>query len=294
MRVLLVDVDSKIPNLALMKISAYHKNMGDTVGFNITNPDVVYVSCLFTKNKEQSLGIRKLYPNVEIRFGGSGINNNKLPDLLEFQYPDYDLYPSTYSQGYTTRGCIRKCPWCIVQDKEGKHERQLHAALFHDNRFKTIMIMDNNWLADKDWFFSNTDYILDEKLKIIEHGMDIRLVNKEIAYQLNQLRWEKPMKFAFDQPRDEKAVIKGIKILNDVGIDLKHKVQFYVLVGYNTTHEEDLHRLRLLRKQGVGAYVMQYSRNANTRKLARWANRKHFFFKCDYNEFQPNLRLKKL
>jgi len=105
MIVLLVDVDSKISNLALMKISAYHKLLGDTVGFGIENPDKVYISCIFKKNAGQAKGIARYYPDAEIDIGGSGVDLKKqLPNEIEMIKPDYDLYPSTYSQDYTTRG----------------------------------------------------------------------------------------------------------------------------------------------------------------------------------------------
>ena len=110
MRISLRDVDSKkIPNLALMKISAYHKQKGDTVDFDLNNPDRMYTSIIFTKNKGKALN-QRLGESCEYLFGGSGINlNSKLPDEIEFIKPDYDLYPSEYSQGYSTRGCDRNC-----------------------------------------------------------------------------------------------------------------------------------------------------------------------------------------
>ena len=103
-----------------MKISAWHKLQGDEVGFNIQDPDKVYISCVFSKNKGQAKGIAKFYPDAEIDIGGSGIDLKKeLPPQIEHLKPDYDLYPSTYSQDYTSRGCVRKCEFCIVPEKEG-------------------------------------------------------------------------------------------------------------------------------------------------------------------------------
>jgi hypothetical protein len=140
------------------------------------------------------------------------------------------------------------------------------------------MVMDNNWLADKDWFFENTDFIISNDLKVIEHGMDIRLLDKEIACRLSELRFAKPMKFAFDQTKDEKAVLNGLKILKEAGINLKQKVMFYVLVGYNTTIDEDLYRVNLLRKHMTNAFVMQYKRDKHTKKIAHMVNRKWIYW----------------
>ena len=149
--ILLIGVDGKIPNLALMQISAYHKSKGHEVSLNTPNdPDIVYISCIFKKNKSSAIGISRYYPNAEINIGGSGVSYNWLPDEMQKIKPDYDLYSSTYSMGFTTRGCIRNCPFCIVSEKEGKYRRWQEIKEFHDDRFDTVELLDNNWYADKD------------------------------------------------------------------------------------------------------------------------------------------------
>lgn len=288
MKILLIDMDSKIPNLALMKISAYYKRYfeRDEIGFNVNNPDVVYVSSIFSKNRQQVLGLKSFY-NAKFNIGGVGINNSKLPVLIEKIKPDYDLYPSTYSQGYTTRGCIRNCPWCVVRTKEGSYKRHQHVKEFHDSRFNTIMIMDNNWLADPNWFMENTDYILKHDLRVLEHGMDIRLLTPELTERLSQLRFPKGMKFAFDQMKDENNVLKGLGLLEDAGVNLKQKVSFYVLTGFNTTPEEDLYRCNLLKEHGTNAFVMRYDMDdVFDRRLAKWANRRHAYWSSTFEEFE--------
>lgn len=285
MKVLIVDIDSKIPNLALMKLSAHYKKQGHEVGFHVKDPDLIHVSCIFQKNKEQALGLKQFYPDSEIIFGGSGINYNVLDPRIEFIKPDYDLYPSTYSQGYTTRGCVKRCPFCIVHDKEGKLTRHQHIKEFYDERFDRVMLMDNNILADKEWFFEQTDFILENDLKILEHGMDIHYLDKEIAERLSELKFAKTIHFAFDKMEDKKAVLHGIQLLKDAEINLKQNVQFYVLVGYNTSHKEDLYRCNLLKKEGTNAFVMPYQKDKFISKLARWSNRKHLYWSCEFKEF---------
>lgn len=281
-----MDVDSRIPNLALMKLSTYHNKVGDVVGFYVDDPDRVYISCIFPKNGRQAEGIGALYPDSDVYFGGTGLNDRVLPVDVEYSKPDYDLYPSTYSQGYTTRGCIRTCPWCVVEKKEGQYRRHQHIKEFHDPGFDTVMVMDNNWLADKGWFFENTDYILEENLKVIEHGMDIRLLDKEIAERLKELKWNKPMKFAYDRPQERGAVVKGIETLKDAGVNVRQNVMFYVLAGYNTTPEEDLKRCVELKEWGTNAFVMPYKKTPFIKDLARWSNRKQLYWSLDFEEYQ--------
>lgn len=294
MNVLLVDVDSKIPNLALMKISAWHKARGDEVGFCLENPDKVYISCIFTKNAGQARGISKLYPGAEIDIGGSGVNLIKcLPDEIENIKPDYDLYPSEYSQGYTTRGCIRKCGFCIVPKKEGHIREWQHPREFHDDRFNTCMIMDNNLFAAKDFWQSEVfDWFIENKIKMHSpQGWDIRLLNEERANQLRAVRHAGVLHFAWDNPDDEPIVLKGITLLEDVGFDLEHQISFYVLSGFNTTFEQDVHRCSILRDRGVGAFVMPYRKTKQINALARWANKKWLYWSHPFEKSSRYLRI---
>jgi hypothetical protein len=288
-KVLLIDIDSKkIPELALMKLSAYHKAQGDKVYFNnlCHNPDKVYIACVFEENKSTALGVARMYPSSEVTVGGSGVDYNWLPSEIEFLKPDYDIYPSSFSQGFTTRGCIRRCKFCIVPEKEGPMRQWQHIRDFHDSRFDTVMLMDNNWYADRDWFFENTDYLIEHNLKVIEHGMDIRLLTEEIATRLKELRWGETLHFAWDFMRDEKRVLDGLEILKNAGFDMKHKVQVYVLVGFNTTPEQDIYRCQKLKSMGASAFVMPFRRTEHTNAIARWANRKWAFWSCDFNEYK--------
>jgi hypothetical protein len=278
MRISCIDVDSKIPNLALMKISAYHKSKGDTVGLNLESPNKTYISCIF---KDSSI------PNItNSDVGGTGYDiNKKLPDYIEFLKPDYDLYPSSYSQGFTTRGCIRTCPFCVVPKKEGNIKIWQHPSEFHDDRFNTIMLMDNNWLANKDWFIETSSWIIDNKLKIIEHGVDIRLLDDERADQIRHLKFAKPLKFAWDNIGDEKFIVRGIELLAQHNFPIRSKSLCYVLVGFNTSFEQDLYRCERLKELGVTPYVMRYVKTPKLNRLARWCNLPMIFWKSSFNEY---------
>jgi len=290
MKIKLVDIDSKIPNLALMQLSSYHKSKGDTVGFDVEDPDKTYISCIFEKNAEQARGVATLFENSDL--GGSGISlTHEIPIEAQKVYPDYSLYPKMdYSMGFTTRGCIRKCPFCIVPKKEGIIHKWQHVSEFYNPKFRKMFLLDNNMYALKDWFFENTDFIIEHNLLLkVSQGFDIRILTEEIADQLKKIKWESTITFAFDNMEDEKAVINGIDMLKNAGINIKNHVQFYVLSGYNTTHDQDLYRCNLLKKMGANAFVMQYKETPENKVLARWANRRWLFWSFPFSEYKRGI-----
>jgi len=281
--ILLIDEDSKFGNLYLMQLSTYFKQRGDTVFLNEwRDPDKVFTSCLFKKNRGQALGRAKLYPKAEVFIGGTGINfslgNQKISKLK----PDYSLYPSKECLGRTTWGCIRNCPWCCVTQKEGKFKRWQHITEFYDERFDTVRLLDNNILADKNWFFDNMAFVLAQDLKVKEGGMDIRLITPEIADLLRVVNFDGMLHFAWDQMGDEENVLGGIKILKEAGFDTRHEVSFYVLTNFNTTKAQDLHRCKVLRDLNVNPFVMVYEDETIAEKwyhdLAWSVNRKACFW----------------
>lgn len=285
----LIDVDSEIPNLALMKISKYYKDKGHNVGWNISKPDKIFASVVFKKNKHLVDGLKFFYPDADIIIGGTGYKNQKkLDEQIENKKPDYSLYPDIdYSLGFTSRGCIRNCDFCVVRQKEGVYKRHRHPREFHDKQFSKIKLLDNNIFADKEWFMEITDWILKNNLSVdINQGMDIRLIDKDIADRISQLSFFKPIKFAWDNIEDEKKVLKGIDILKKSGVDLRSDLMFYVLTNFNSSHKEDLYRCLKLKKEGTNAFVMQYKGGDYfTKHLARWANRKWLFWSVDFIDY---------
>jgi hypothetical protein len=288
MRVLLIDdPQSKIPNLALMKISAWRKACGDEVGFEIEDPDKVYISCIFKENAEQMRGIASFFSGSEVDLGGSGINLTKtLPEIVELIKPDYDLYPSTYSQGYTSRGCSNRCGFCIVPEKEGRIREVQLPERFHDDRFDTCMIQDNNLFATSEvWQWNVFQWFIDTGTKMIDHGFDARLLNEKRADKLRQIKHSGPVHFAWDHMKDEGAVLRAIRYLDNAGFDLKREIMIYVLVGYDTSFEQDVYRCEKLRELGVQPYVMRYRKAPDLNALARWVNSSYAFWSKDCPTF---------
>jgi len=302
MKVLLIQIDGKLPNLALMKLSQYHKDRGDIVvlekynrapGWDIHNPDMVYISCIWKENRLGALDARDFYQQRGIKtiIGGSGVDlTTKLDPDIERLKPDYSLYPDNdKSMGFTTRGCIRKCGFCIVPKKEGKICKWQHPREFHNEDFNKITLLDSNGYAMKDWFFEVTDWYMEQGLKIAyNQGFDIRILTEEIAGRLADLKYYETLHFAFDGMEYEEKVVDGIQMLKDAGINIRSMVQFFVLVGYNTTKDEDKYRCRLLKELGTGAYVMRYKTTPWTKKIYRWANRKELFWSIDIDDYDRN------
>ena len=293
MRISLIDVDSKIPNLALMKISAYHKAKGDIIDFNLSNPDKIYSSIVFTKNKGKANN--GSIDNVERVFGGSGFSfDSCLPDEIEFIKPDYDLYPSIYSQGFSTRGCNRNCYFCFVPRKEGCFKLWQHPKEFYDDRFKSMMLIDNNIFWDRNWFLSIAQWSMDQGVKIdMTQGYDIRLLDEELLGYVLDVRDKSCMlKFAFDDIKLEGVIRNKIDMLKDAGVNTKNDVAFYVYCDNDLMHDDALYRAKLLKSLRVNADVMWNCERTKTdriKNLLKWSWRKPLFWSVEYEDYSKLL-----
>ena len=277
MKVLLINIDSKIPNLALKKIEKYHLDKGDEVlwNFPLMPADKTYVSIVFDWNREQA----KQYPNAEI--GGSGY------DLQTTLPPEIDKVKPRINIGFTTRGCIRKCSFCIVPEKEGKIRIEGDIYDIWDGKSKELMILDNNILALPKHFKKVCSQIRKEKLKVdFNQGLDIRLLTDEIAKSLNSIKHKSDLRFAWDNINDEKYILKGIEILKRKNCK---RAMFYILVGFNSTIDEDLYRFRKLKELGQRVYCMRHKKVKGKRlynDLSSWVNQQRFFNSMTFKRFQ--------
>ncbi len=288
MKVALIDVDSKIPNLALMKLSAYHKARGDRVEFFtplFSRPDLAHVSKVFTDSPDY-----EYWPDCEIIKGGSGYDmKTELPPEIESLCPDYSLYGIDYAMGFTTRGCIRRCPFCIVPEKEGKIRAVADVYDFWTGQ-KNLMLMDNNLTAAPDHYERILKQLSREGIRTsFSQGLDIRLIDDHKAALLARVKlWkDKRIHFAFDSLDVEPAVRRGMACLLKAGI-IPRNISFYVLIGFDTTPEEDLYRVELLRSLGVSPFVMPYNRKDRYQKIfACWVNRPILFNAVKWEDYEP-------
>jgi len=294
MKVLLVDVDSKMPNLALMKISAWHKSNGDSVALRQTcKPDKVYISCIFSRNRSKALGIAKWF-TCPVEIGGYGVNDAQLPFEIEHIMPDYSLYSTNFSMGSTSRGCIRKCPWCIIPEKEGGIRDHAPITEFLHPDHDKVILLDNNFLASPQWR-ENLQFLIDKRLKVsFCQGLDIRLVDEEKAGMLNKVKYYSSrftyrcLYFAFDTPSIEEDVRRGVRLLKAAGIKSYH-LRFYMLV---TSFEEDVRRFQILKELGAEPFIMKFNGMASKPLLNRftyWVNRL-YYKSCDFWDFKRKLR----
>jgi len=284
MKIGLFDVDSKYHNLALMKLAAYHKQKGDEVEFY--NPlwgstyDTIYCSKIFRISHKNDGYVRD-----NMICGGSGFEYlTLLPEYIEHIKPDYDLYDLKYSLGFTTRGCIRKCEFCIVPEKEGKIREHAEVEEFLNPKSNIVILLDNNFLALPSHIKKLQKYIDKGWILDFNQGLDIRLINEENARLLAKIKHKDRIRFAWDNLKDERKIIKGLELVIKVGIELRD-ILVYVLIGFNTTFEEDLYRVNKLRnikneQDLIKTYVMNYNGKLKSKKyidFMRWVNNPWIF-----------------
>ena len=296
MKIGLIDVDGhNFPNFALMKISAYHKSKGHQIewadrlfgGYY----DKIYSSKIFTFSSD----IDYNFNCGEIIKGGTGYDiTSRLSDEIESHTGmDYSLYPQyQFSIQFFSRGCIRNCPFCLVREKEGYIKSVVPTALNPNGEW--IEVLDNNFFANPNWKDS-INYLIKAKQKVNLHGVDVRIMDEEQAFYLNKLKLKRNIHIAWDLPQIDlteglKSMIKYIK---------PYKITCYVLVGFNSTIEQDLYRLEILKSLGITPFVQPYRDFENKRNptqyeldLARWANKMWLFKTMDFKDFVPRKHFK--
>jgi radical SAM superfamily enzyme YgiQ (UPF0313 family) len=272
-RIGLIQIDGKMPNLALMKLAQFHKEKGDDVR-------IVDLS---------SLRIDKWYGS-KIFMGGSGYDiKQNLPAEIEALVPDYDKFNIDYSLGFTSRGCIRDCGFCIVREKEGI-QRDVDMSWIKNEK---VILWDNNFLASPNWK-EKLQYFIDNNLKVsFNQGLDIRLIDDEKAEMLSRVKYydrnfsARRIYFAFDNIGMKDIFIEKINILKKY--IHSRRIMVYFIVGFDSTFEEDLERLNIMKELNIDPFAMPYNnlgkKNKKLSDFCRWVNWR-IFKQCEFEDYK--------
>lgn len=300
----LIDVDGhNFPNLALMRISAYHKGKGDDVEWwqgDLFHYDVVYMSKIFSNDYSPDVpepinadrvikgGTGYCISNINGREVFDESKNWKLPEDVEHMFPDYSIYPQfDFAVSMTSRGCPRGCAFCHVAKKEGRCAVKVADVKDFWNGQKLIEVLDSNILACKEKRDLLRQYRETNVTINFNGGLDIRFLNDEDIDDINHIKIKR-LHFAWDNPKDD-LVEKFRRAGEKLKKDQRHKV-VYVLTNYASTHEEDRYRVETLKAIGFDPYVMVYDKNRAskiTRDFQRFVNAKQIFWTTkNFDEYE--------
>ncbi len=276
MKIGLIDIEPKVVNTALMQIAYHHKEQGDVVEWATPlcyeQYDELYCSSLFDYTPKNTIPARTVR-------GGTGFD---LTTTLAFDCEyDYSIYPAcNYSIQWFSRGCIRKCPFCLVHKKEGdiKPVRPKNG----NPNGGYIVVQDNNFFASPLWRESIQSLKWASQPVDFAGGIDARIMTKEMCDSLNALKHVKQIKMAWDNPKDR----LGKKFAEIVKYIKPYKIMVYVLIGYWSTPEEDFFRIETLRKLKIDPFVMPYNKKDYYQKrFARWVNHKAIFKSVEWADY---------
>lgn len=311
----LMDNGTRHPNLALMKLAGYYKSMGHEVTLIYNNYeevkryDKVFISKVFSFTK-----VPKWVIELEhVKIGGTGFfpdGGENLSYEIEHHMPYYDLYKEyvegelalgkrrsrfadylDYSIGFTTRGCFRKCSFCVNK----KYNRAfIHSPVseFLDDKRPFVYLWDDNILAFENWEEVLNDIEATGKQFQFRQGIDIRLMTDKKAKRFNDSKYHGDFIFAFDHIQDREKIIEKVQLWKRYSTKI---CKMYVISGYESQDAEDIRgvfeRIKILMKYGSLPYIMRYEDYKKSKyrgmyvQLARWCNQPNFFKKKSFREF---------
>lgn len=302
MRIGLIDVDGhRFPNLALMRISAYHKAKGDTVEWwwsDFEHYDVVYMSKVFSdaysKDVPEPLNADKVIKGgtgYAISLGSDGRehfdkeNHADLPPEIELCFPDYSIYPQyRFAVSMTSRGCPRQCSFCHVAAKEGcKSYKCADVSAFWSGQ-KEIKVLDPNITACKDKRELFRQYLETGVWIDFTQGLDIRMINEDDLEDINRMKLSE-LHFAWDNPNDD--LTAAFEKYTKLGKKTRHgrMATVYCLTNFEPVTTEEhieraLYRVYIIRELGLAPYVMVYDKPHAQKELVRlqsWCNNPKIF-----------------
>ena len=291
MEVRITQIDGKLPNLALMRISAFHRSQGHNIHFTrdveqglFESPyNAVYGSCIFRFSEHRLDRFLKAFPNAIV--GGTGTFSLKqVEDIVTGDESlDYSLYPDfPASIGFTQRGCRLSCKFCVVPQKEGKN-RSVHtiADIWRGEGFpKHLHLLDNDFFGQpREQWQARAEEIMNGKFKVcLNQGINVRLIDDEAASVLALMDYRddsfktKRIYTAWDNLRDEEIFFKGVDRLEKAGISPKN-VMAYMLIGYDITETWDRiwHRFNRMVDREISPYPMVFDRRrTDLLSFQRW------------------------
>ncbi len=320
----------RFPNLVCEKISGYWKEQGAEVSLvmnydSLDQYDQVFISKVFTDTPFPDY----IKESPKIHLGGTGFFFDKapnLPDEIEHHTPDYHLYDAwiynelekakafdsnlnetrflsqykeylDYSIGFITRGCFRKCKFCVNQKYNHVFEHSPVKEFLDDER-KKICLLDDNFLGCPNWKKLLQELIDTGKPFKFKQGLDERLLTDEKCEMLFNAKYDGDFTFAFDNIADYNLIHEKLKMIRR-HTD-RNRICFYVLVGFESTDEIDIEdafkRIALLMKFKCLPYIMRYMdkdsapwQHSQMRgmyvSMARWCNQPSIFKKMSFRDF---------
>jgi Radical SAM superfamily len=286
----LVQLDGSLPNLALMRISAHHRALGDTVrlfhGHNLPilegQPDRVYVSLIFERSKPVMQTILNQVSERLVLFGGTGFD--KTITLEQYGITagpsDYSIYPSFHhSIGFSQRGCRLKCSFCVVPQKEGSvREEASILQIWRGDPFpRNIILLDNDFFGQPHWR-ERIQEIRDGAFKVnFSQGINARFLSDEAAEAIAGVDFRdadfkvRRLYTAWDNLKDEERLLAGLNRLVKYGVKPDH-IMVYCLIGFwpGETDQDREYRIRRLLDFGCRPYPMPFVRTQELVGFQRW------------------------
>ncbi len=291
MKVLLLQLDGKLPNIALMRLSAHHRGIGDEVTLQHVRSiegaargmfdqwDKVYGSLIFEKTRPIAQRLLSEFPDAIL--GGTGWDESTTLENIGIttREQDYSHYPAfAASMGYTHRGCRFKCWFCKVPKTEGKISDygSIEDIWRGDPWPRHLLILDNDFFGQKNWH-KHVEAMNSGRFKVcMNQGINVRVLQDEQAAAWASIDYrddgfkDKRIYTAWDAIGDEEILFRGLERLVKHGVR-PDNLLVYMLIGAGETEGDRLHRHDRLVEFGARPYPMPFTRNDETRGFQRWS-----------------------